>query len=337
MSMNGIDISNHQAGIDLARVPFDFVICKATEGTGFVDRYCDGFIRTAAGLGRKTGVYHYATGQSSGKAEAEYFYANIKGYVGTSLLALDWEGGAVEQGPAYALAFLDRLRELTGVKALIYMSKSVCRAYDWSGVAAGDYGLWCGQYADSSPTGYQASPWTDDGGTGAFPGMAIYQYSSTGRLDGYDGNLDLNIAYMDGAAWDRYANPGGGADEPSVPVTAPPAAPEKLAVDGSFGPATVRRTQAYFGTVVDGIVSYQPESNRKYLYSAYAGCWQFLKTGYGPGSDMVRAMQRRFGAAVDGWAGRDTVLHMQAFLGVAQDGSMGPKTVSAWQSWINSH
>lgn len=252
-------------------------------------------------------------------------------------MALDWEGGAVEQGPAYALAFLDRLRELTGVKALIYMSKSVCRAYDWSGVAAGDYGLWCAQYADSSPSGYQASPWTDDGGTGAFPGMAIYQYSSTGRLDGYDGNLDLNIAYMDGAAWDRYANPGGGADEPSVPVTAPPAAPEKLAVDGSFGPATVRRTQAYFGTVVDGIVSYQPESNRKYLYSAYAGCWQFLKTGYGPGSDMVRAMQRRFGAAVDGWAGRDTVLHMQAFLGVAQDGSMGSKTVSAWQSWLNSH
>ena len=58
MSMKGIDISNHQAGIDLARVPFDFVICKATEGTGFVDRYCDGFIQAALGLGRKTGVYH---------------------------------------------------------------------------------------------------------------------------------------------------------------------------------------------------------------------------------------------------------------------------------------
>lgn len=73
MSMNGIDISNHQAGIDLARVPFDFVICKATEGTGFVDRYCDGFIRTAAGLGRKTGVYHYATGQSSGRRRQNTF------------------------------------------------------------------------------------------------------------------------------------------------------------------------------------------------------------------------------------------------------------------------
>lgn len=217
------------------------------------------------------------------------------------------------------------------------MSKSVCRAYDWSRVAAGDYGLWCAQYADSSPTGYQSSPWTDDGGTGDFPAMAVYQYSSTGRLAGYGGNLDLNIAYMDRAAWDRYANPGGGAEGPSIPVTVPPAAPEKLAVDGSFGPATVRRTQSFFGTVVDGTVSFQPESNRRYLYGAYPGCWQFMETGYGPGSDMVRAMQRKFGAAVDGWAGRDTVLHMQAFLGVTQDASMGPETVSAWQSWLNSH
>lgn len=337
MSMKGIDISNHQAGIDLARVPFDFVICKATEGTGFVDRYCDGFIQTALGLGRKTGVYHYATGKSSGREEAAYFYRQIKGYVGTSLLALDWEGRAVERGPAYALEFLDSLRELTGVRALIYMSKSVCRTYDWSAVAGGDYGLWCAQYADSDPTGYQESPWTDEKGMGAFPAMAVYQYSSTGRLDGYSGNLDLNIAYMDEAAWDRYASPGKAGGEPSVPPAVKPGNAGKLKVDGSFGPATVRRTQEYFGTVADGIVSFQPMSNKKYLHSAYEGCWQFLKTGYGPGSEMVRAMQRAFGAAVDGWAGRDTVLHMQAFLGVARDGSMGPKTVSAWQSWLNSH
>ena len=172
---------------------------------------------------------------------------------------------------------------------------------------------------------------------GAFPAMSVYQYSSTGRLDGYSGNLDLNIAYMDGAAWDRDASPGKAGGEPSVPPAVKPGNAGKLKVDGAFGPATVRRTQEYFGTVADGIVSFQPMSNKKYLHSAYEGCWQFLKTGYGPGSEMVRAMQRAFGAAVDGWAGRDTVLHMQAFLGVARDGSMGPKTVSAWQSWLNSH
>ena len=40
MSMNGIDISSRQAGIDLAKVPCDFVICKATEGVGYVNPDC---------------------------------------------------------------------------------------------------------------------------------------------------------------------------------------------------------------------------------------------------------------------------------------------------------
>ena len=116
MSMNGIDISNHQAGLNLAAVPCDFVICKATEGTSFVDKYCDGFIQKALSLGKKIGVYHFATGRTSGRQEAEFFYQNIKGYVGKALLVLDWEGSAVNSGVAYAKEFLDRLQELTGVK-----------------------------------------------------------------------------------------------------------------------------------------------------------------------------------------------------------------------------
>ena len=119
MSMNGIDISNHQAGLNLAKVPCDFVICKATEGTGFVDLYCDGWIQKALQLGKKVGVYHFATGGSSGVAEADFFYKNIKGYVGKAILVLDWEANAANRGVAYAKAFLDRTYPLTGVKPLI--------------------------------------------------------------------------------------------------------------------------------------------------------------------------------------------------------------------------
>ena len=36
MALNGIDISNWQSGINLAVVPCDFVVIKATEGTGYV-------------------------------------------------------------------------------------------------------------------------------------------------------------------------------------------------------------------------------------------------------------------------------------------------------------
>ena len=79
MSMNGIDISNHQKGLDVSKVPCDFVIMKATEGTTFVDKYCDGFYQQAKRIGKKLGVYHFASGKSSGTAEADFFLKNIDG------------------------------------------------------------------------------------------------------------------------------------------------------------------------------------------------------------------------------------------------------------------
>lgn len=38
MGLNGIDISGWQEGIDLSAVAADFVIMKATQGTGFVSK-----------------------------------------------------------------------------------------------------------------------------------------------------------------------------------------------------------------------------------------------------------------------------------------------------------
>lgn len=121
--------------------------------------------------------------------------------------------------------------------------------------------------------------------------------------------------------------------------TSTPSTPEKeqLAVDGSFGPACVRRTQQYFGVSEDGVVSNQPASNKKYLSAAYTGCWEFKSSGYNAGSNMIRALQKLVGAGQDGWFGRESVMKFQAFLGVAQDGSMGPDTVKAWQRYLNEH
>lgn len=209
MSMNGIDVSNHQAGLNLAKVPCDFVICKATEGTGFVDRYCDGWIQKALQLGKKVGVYHFASGKSSGVAEADFFYKNIKGYVGKAILVLDWESKAVSRGVSYAKAFLDRIYQLTGVKPLIYMSNSVVHAYDWSSVVNADYGLWnAGYFAGDQTMGYNPNA-PLYGGTGKWKACALYQYTSSGRLSGWNGNLDLNVFYGDKSAWDKYAGTSG--------------------------------------------------------------------------------------------------------------------------------
>lgn len=207
MSMNGIDISHWQDGINLNVILCDFVIVKATQGTKFVDPCCNKFYQAAKKAGKKLGVYHFADGKSSGTAEADHFIQNVKGYIGEAILVLDWEADALKKGVAYAKEFLDRVFEVTGVRPLIYMSKSVCREYDWSSVVATNYGLWMAQYANKERTGYKAEPWTDKKGMGAFKSCAIFQYSSAGSLAGYNGNLDLDIAYMTPAAWDRYATP----------------------------------------------------------------------------------------------------------------------------------
>mgnify|MGYP004492674855 FL=1 len=219
MSMNGIDISGWQEGIDLSKVPADFTIIKATQGTSYVNPDCDRAYQQAKTAGRLLGVYHYFSGGDPAK-EAEYFVKNIKGYIGDAILVLDWEGkenAKFSQGPAIAKPFLDKVRDLTGVKPMIYMSKSVCSQYDWSAVAS-EYALWVAQYADDNITGYQSKPWTDNKGYGAWNGPAIFQYSSRGRLAGYSGDLDINIAYMDAAGWKAYAK---GTKPASSPDRAP--------------------------------------------------------------------------------------------------------------------
>ena len=221
MSMNGIDISNHQQGLDVSKVPCDFVIMKATEGTTFVDKYCDKFYQQAKKLGKKLGVYHFASGKSSGTAEADFFLKNIAGYVGEAILVLDWEGSAVNKGVGYAKEFLDRVYAKTGVRPLLYSYNNCINAYDWSSVAKADYGLWnAGYYAGYQTMGYNPNA-PIKGGLGAFGSCAMYQYTSSGRLSGWAGNLDLDVFYGDSAAWDAYAKGSANASPGGTPEPSP--------------------------------------------------------------------------------------------------------------------
>ena len=207
MSLNGFDMASYQTGLEPAKVPCDFVVVKATQGTTYLNPDFARAAKAVIAAGKLLGIYHYAAGGDPAK-EAEFFISKISGYVGKALLALDWEG---EQNPSFGKndvkwckAFMDRIREMTGVVCFVYMSKSVCRAKDWTDVAR-TYPLWCAQYASNRETGYQGVPWTDNNGFGAWKGPAIYQYSSSGKLSGWQGRLDLNIAYFSVADWKAYA------------------------------------------------------------------------------------------------------------------------------------
>ena len=204
MALNGIDTGNWQSGIDLDVVPYDFVIAKATQGKTYVSPDCARQVEQARARGKLFGVYHYIDG-SGAIGEADFFIDNIKNWVGEGILCLDWESNqnAAWGNEDYLRQVAQRVIDRTGIPPIIYVQKS--RMAQVKKVAdALNCGLWIAQYADMKATGYQDAPWNE----GAYS-CAIRQYSSCGRLSGYGGNLDLNKAYMDSAAWKRYANPKG--------------------------------------------------------------------------------------------------------------------------------
>ncbi len=121
------------------------------------------------------------------------------------------EAGAVAKGPAYAKEFLDRVKEKTGIKPMLYSYNNCINAYDWSAVKNADYGLWnAGYYNGYTEMGYTPKA-PLKGGLGAWGSCAMYQYTSSGKLTGWPGHLDLDVFYGDAAAWDKYAGGSAGA------------------------------------------------------------------------------------------------------------------------------
>lgn len=201
MSMHGTDQSNWQPN---QITEGDFIICKATEGTAYVDPTCDIKYQMNKNAGKLLGVYHFARPDlgNSAEAEAEFFVNNIKGYIKEAILVLDWES-ANKWDVAWAKRWLDKVKELTGVKPLIYMSSSVTFAYDWSSVVAGDYGLWVANYGNNDGSNHGCPA------VGYWGVVAMHQYTSN--------PIDKDEFFGDANTWRAYAGSKGG----STPTPAP--------------------------------------------------------------------------------------------------------------------
>ena len=324
---HGIDISSHQAGLNVAALWADFVIVKATEDDDYVNPYMVSQASATLGASKRLGFYHFAR-PGDAQEQARYFVSAVGSFRGKATLWLDWEANAVEQGPGWAKTFLDTVRALTGSTPGIYMNGSAVNGYDWSAVAS-SYLLWYAggpDYSDygqsySDPTVPNVSYW------GA---PLIHQYTEDGRLPGYSGTLDLN-RLRDRATWDRMI--GGGA---SATVSAAASGEAQLAVDGEYGAATVGRLKSVMGAV--GYPEVFAVANlRRFLNKAVpASSIQQLTGMYrlpedrGWDSDMVKVFQYLVLAwnkpgVPAGWSFGDWV-----------DGEFGEATVAALQMALNA-
>lgn len=251
--LRGIDISNWQRGINLDAVPADFVIVKVTEGNYYISPDWMRQYQQAVGGNKKVGLYHYSNGGDV-VTEAEFFLKSAGKAIENSMIVLDWEG---ENNPSFGVNdfnwcnhWCDYIWQKTGVKPILYISQSVQSRFTTRNFR---FEYWIAQYASMNPTSYQDTPWNE----GQYPCL-IRQYSSAGRLAGYDGSLDLNKFYGTREDWDLRTKKKTQTSSPSTkPVEKPKGTTLEIAVavmQGKYGNGEDRKKN--LGTVYNEVQNF---------------------------------------------------------------------------------
>lgn len=201
--MTIIDVSRHNGAIDWPRARaeggVECAIIRATLGsTGVDERYAENWRESGwAGVPRR-GVYHYVIAGVSAAAQVHNILAATGGDFGTEPVTLDVERTraqvqAMKAGWQFPVAaytamlfeLAHALRMHTPVR--LYTSKWEWLAMTTEPAWAANFPLWVAGYPTDpeSPTYKPAvpSPWAD---------WSIWQYSSTGRVPGLAGDVDLS-------------------------------------------------------------------------------------------------------------------------------------------------
>jgi GH25 family lysozyme M1 (1,4-beta-N-acetylmuramidase) len=193
-SMNGIDVSNWQGGINLSAVPADFVGVLATDGKGFKSPTLDAQITAAQRKTKRTMVYHFArVGQSDSDTQAKHFLAVTKKYIDAGAVpVLDWEEDTFNHRADWAIDWIRYVEKATGKKVWIYQRQAAAAHASWGSFRRP---MWLARY----PTTAQVNGYLASFVVPPVPGwdVVIWQYSDNGRLPGFNAPLDLNVAFGD--------------------------------------------------------------------------------------------------------------------------------------------
>lgn len=184
----------------------DAVIVKATQGTGYVNPFCDTDYQAAKKAGKLLGVYHYAGGGDP-ISEANYFLKNVKGYIHEAILGLDWESSqnASWGNGNWCRQFVNEVHRQTGVWPIIYVQFS---AVNQVANCADSCGLWGAGYP------WYTNTWEVP------PFLSSYNFAPWKCLTGWQftGNTeDRSLFYVDANGWRAIAKGDGQVDHTTQP------------------------------------------------------------------------------------------------------------------------
>lgn len=191
MTVKGIDVSEYQGSIDFqkAKKQIDFVIVRAGYGrvASQKDKYFEENYKNARAAGLKVGAYwfSYADSAEDARREAQACMEVIKGKKFEYPVYFDIElKEQFDKGRQFCsdlvTAFCTEL-EKAGYFTGFYISRSPLQSFITPEVAK-RYALWVAEYGEKLNYNGQYGMW---------------QYTSSGEVDGISGRVDLDYCYVD--------------------------------------------------------------------------------------------------------------------------------------------
>ena len=320
MAIKGIDVSTFQGEINWEKVKNDgikFAILRAGYGMDIEsqdDKYIERNISECERLGIPFGVYlfSYANTVAKASSEAEHTLRIIAGHKVPLGVWYDIEdnntSGSVDK--SYLTQIIEKycgIIKEAGYEVGIYANLNWLRNKIDASLQE-KYPIWVAQYNNKCT--YEKD-------------YVMWQYTSSGKVNGISGNVDMNYYY--------------GELEESTPVKEPSKEETKKHIideDGKWGTDTTKKAQEVFGTTVDGLVTDQRVEYKSANPGLFSFEWKSNPTGY---SELIKAIQKKVGANVDGWIGTETIKKMQKYFGTIQDGCVSNPSdvVKAFQKWLN--
>lgn len=275
MAVKGIDVSHWQGNINWAKVKTSgirFAIIKAggSDDGFYTDSRWEANYKGAKANGIAVGAYYFAgpkcVTEEAGRADAKRFIRLLKGKTLEYPVYFDCEAqpAAKRSGTTKAALAFCRELEKAGYYAGIYASTYSGFQDRLDDVKLHSIAHWVAQYAGKCS--YRGD-------------YGIWQYSSSGKVPGISGNVDMNYAYIDypsiikKGGFNGYHKGSTSVSKMSLPATdlkrgdsgsqvirlqkcLNKIIKSGLNVDGLFGPATekaVRNFQQKHGLAIDGI------------------------------------------------------------------------------------
>lgn len=212
----GPDVSSWQGDVDWQAVRnagASFGITKVTEGVNYVNPFSARAWDKMDKAGLVSIQYHYARPAiNTARSEAEWFLSQMHRVIDGDCVALDIEptiGDApISNGALWARTWVDIVSQKLGFQPFIYSNSSFIQEQGFAEFTplGKNNGLWLASWQERMPM--PPAPWSVVG---------LWQFTSSGRVPGINGDVDLNIFngsvaqlkhYGMGGMQDTGGNPG---------------------------------------------------------------------------------------------------------------------------------